>query len=420
MSKTVRVLHIEDSEDDAALIARQFRRGGFTPEFHRIDTLEAARAALTEQTWDLVLCDYSLPGFNAQDVFSILRENKRNIPVIIISGTVGEETAVDCMRAGVRDFVLKDRLSRLLPAIERELEEAALRTEQVQMREQLRRAEDALAQSERLRSLGQMAAGIAHDLKNLLNPLSMLLQLLDRQVLRNNPDAAHKKVEEMRSIVQTGVQMIDRLHAFSRQAPENKPEAIDINCVAHEALELARPRMAQNHGTPCHLREDLGTPPLIQGSRSELVSALVNLISNAIDAMPHGGAITLRTGEEPGGAWIQVIDDGPGMLPEVEKRAFDPFFSTKGEAGMGLGLAMVYSTVMRHAGRIALATEPGKGTIFSLSFPAPSRTEPLRGSHVPSSSGDAVVSEPPDGSLAVPGVGAQGGIPGTAPAKDAR
>jgi signal transduction histidine kinase len=104
------------------------------------------------------------------------------------------------------------------------------------------------------------------------------------------------------------------------------------------------------------------------------VNALVNLIANAIDAMPAGGTITLRSGEGDGGAWVSVADDGPGMPPEVERRVFEPFFTTKGEAGTGLGLAMVQATMRRHGGTVKLVTEPGQGTTFTLWFPVPKRT----------------------------------------------
>lgn len=370
MSRPLRVLLVEDVDDDAALILRQLRLGGFRSEALRVDTLEAVSAALEAQSWDVVLCDYSLPAFTAQDVFALLRRRHPEVPFIIVSGTIGPEKAVECMRAGVSDFILKDRLGRLPHAVERELAEVARRAEAAHTREKLRRAEAALAQSEKLRALGQMAAGIAHDLKNLLNPLSMRLQLLDRQVVRNAKEATAQNVQEMRNILRTGVETIDRLQSFSRQTPEARSEAVNLDRIGHEAIEIARPRMAASPGTPCALREELGAPPPIRGNASELLLAIVNLICNSIDAMPTGGIIKLRTSASKGGALIEVIDNGPGMTPEVEKRVFEPFFTTKGEGGTGLGLAMVYSTVLRHAGAISLATEVGKGTTFSLWFPA--------------------------------------------------
>lgn len=370
MSRELRVLLIEDVDDDATLILRQLRLGGFLPQAQRVDTLEAVSAALQAQSWDVVLCDYSLPGFTALDAFALVRRHHAELPFIIVSGTLGPEKAVECMHAGVSDFILKDRLGRLPSAIEHELAEVALRAAAAHTRKKLRRAEAALAQGEKLRALGQMAAGIAHDLKNLLNPLSMRLQLLDRQVMRSAKEATSQNVQEMRNILRTGVETLERLHAFSRQAPEARTDAVDLNRIAHEAIELARPRLAARSGTPCLIRVELGEPPLIKGNASELLLAAVNLLCNSIDAMPQGGTVTLRTSSDKGGALVQVIDSGTGMTQEVKARIFEPFFTTKGEAGTGLGLAMVYGTVMRHEGTITLTTEVGKGTTFSLWFPA--------------------------------------------------
>lgn len=286
------------------------------------------------------------------------------------SGVIGKDVAVTYMRAGVQDFIREDLLVGLTTSIKRQLLDVALRAEQSRIPEGLRCAEEALLRSERLRAIGQMAAGIAHDLKNLLNPLHIRLELLDRQVRRDDPDAIHRNVEEMQGIVQTGVETIERLQAFIRHASELRSECIDVNHVCHEAIELARPRMTGRCGALCWLVEEFGTPPHIQGNRSEIISALVNLVVNAIDAMPGGGTITVRTEASQRGAMIQVRDDGPGMAPEVEKHIFEPFFSTKGEAGTGLGLAMVYRTVLSHSGTISLSTQLGKGTTFSLWFPA--------------------------------------------------
>jgi signal transduction histidine kinase len=109
------------------------------------------------------------------------------------------------------------------------------------------------------------------------------------------------------------------------------------------------------------VREELGGAPPVLGSSGEIVSALVNLIVNAIDAMPNGGTIWLRTGEADRGSWVEVADDGPGMPPEVEIRVFEPFFTTKGEEGTGLGLAMVFACMQRHGRSVTLETAPGKG-----------------------------------------------------------
>jgi signal transduction histidine kinase len=182
----------------------------------------------------------------------------------------------------------------------------------------------------------------------------------------------------MDHILRRGVQTIERLRDFSRQSPESRAELVDMNRLAQEAVAIAKPRMASR---PCSMsvREELGAPPPVMARSAELVSALVNLVANAIDAVaPAAGAdagsgregiITVRTGEARGGAWIEVADNGPGMTAEVEHRVFDPFFTTKGDDGTGLGLAMVYACVQRHGGTVALETAPGNGAKFTLWFP---------------------------------------------------
>jgi signal transduction histidine kinase len=127
--------------------------------------------------------------------------------------------------------------------------------------------------------------------------------------------------------------------------------------------------MSSGDRTPCHIVVDSGGPPPIRGAAADLVAAVVNLVANAIDAMPRGGTITVSTGVDDAGPWLEVADDGPGMPPEVRDRVFEPFFTTKGEAGTGLGLAMVYACMVRHAGTVELTSAPGQGSRFRLRFP---------------------------------------------------
>lgn len=369
--KPLRVLLIEDTEDDAALILRQLRLGGYDPQHRRVETADELRDALDAQPWDVVLCDYSLPELDAPVAFRILHDEKGlDTPFIIVSGTIGEECAVECIRFGAHDFILKDRLARLPRAVARELTEAAARAEQEQTREQLARAERALLRSEKLRGLGQMAAGIAHDLKNILTPLSFRLQMLGRQLKREALHEAQENIAEMHRTIRTGVQSIDRIRSFSRQSPETPAEIVDLNLVTHEALALTGPRIASSGGTPCEIHTELGETVLIRGHAAELTSALMNLLTNSVDALSAGGNITIRTRMQAGYAQLQVTDDGPGMGAEVEKHLFEPFFTTKGDAGTGLGLAMVYATVLRHSGTISVCTAPGQGATFTLSFPS--------------------------------------------------
>ncbi len=137
MDKKLRILFVEDSEDDANLILREVKRGGFEVDFRRVQTSDDMNSALTDQTWDLILCDYSMPKFSAQHALEILKQSRQDIPFIIVSGTIEEQTAVEALKAGAHDFLLKDKLARLVPAIERELRETAMRRERLQHEREL-------------------------------------------------------------------------------------------------------------------------------------------------------------------------------------------------------------------------------------------------------------------------------------------
>jgi PAS domain S-box-containing protein len=142
MGKPLRVLMVEDSEDDALLVIRVLKKGGYEPVYQRVETAEAMRAALREKTWDVILCDYQMPKFTGLTAIALLKETNIDIPLIIVSGAIGEEIAVDCMRFGAHDYVMKGNLSRLVPAIERELKEAETRARRRRAEEDLNQSED--------------------------------------------------------------------------------------------------------------------------------------------------------------------------------------------------------------------------------------------------------------------------------------
>src|ERR1019366_4884379 len=253
---------------------------------------------------------------------------------------------------------------------------------------ELRASQNALAHTEKLRALGQMAAGVSHDLKNILNPLSLHLQLVERAIDRGQTSEAKESIGDMKQALTRGVETIERLRDYSRQSPASRAEEVDLNRLVQEASAIARPRMAARGGRMSRIREELGAPPAVLGRSGEIVSALVNLIVNAIDALRDGGTITLRTGESDGGSWVQVADDGSGMPPDVEAHVFEPFFTTKGEDGTGLGLAMVYASMQRHGGSVRLETAPGKGAAFTLWFPrSASAAQPPGSPRAPSPGG---------------------------------
>ncbi len=238
--------------------------------------------------------------------------------------------------------------------------------------DELRKTQRALVQAEKLRALGQMASGVAHDLKNILNPLSLHVQLVERGAKKGDTTNIASSMQDIRALLARGVQTIERLRDYGQQTREASSAPVDLDHLLEEAATIARPRLAGSKVKVPRIVVQPGAPPAILGRADEILNAVVNLTINAIDAMRElGGAVTISSGTgDDGCPFVRVSDTGPGMPPDVEARVFEPFFTTKGDQGSGLGLAMVYACMQHHAGTVELKTEVGKGTTFTLHFPA--------------------------------------------------
>ena len=231
---------------------------------------------------------------------------------------------------------------------------------------ELQSTRELLVRTERLRALGEMSAGIAHDLRNIFNPLSLQIDMVKRAAQK--PEKVLEFADQMKQVVRRGVETVERLRLFGHQSREIRTEDADLDVLVDEAAALCRPRLGAS--SQVQLEVVHGGPVRVMVRGAEVVTALVNLIVNAQEAMPeHGGRITVRTGTEEDGGWLQVRDTGMGMPPEVKAHLFEPFFTTKGDKGTGLGLAMVENFVKRSGGSISVDSEPGQGTTFTLRFP---------------------------------------------------
>jgi PAS domain S-box-containing protein len=241
--------------------------------------------------------------------------------------------------------------------------------------EELRATQERAIEQERLRALGQMASGIAHDINNALVPIQGFAELLsehDDPTVRNAAQVIFKAARDITTVVQ-------RMREFYRPRTKEEPlEPLDLNALCQDALAMTRPRwhnIPQERGIVIEPRLALGDdlPPVV-GISNEVRQAIVNLILNAADAMPEGGILTLRTyrAERDGQVWavVEVSDTGIGMDEETKRRAVEPFFTTKGERGSGLGLSAVYGTMQRHDGLLEMESELGKGTTVRLWFPS--------------------------------------------------
>ena len=234
-----------------------------------------------------------------------------------------------------------------------------------------REIEAQMHQSERLTALGQMAGGIAHDFNNLLQAILGYAQLMARSP--GNVDVVRRGIEVIEKAANGGAETVRRMQKFARIRQDEPFVPMDINQVVRDSLAITRPRWEEKKvkgGVPLQLELELGPVPVVMGRPAELNEVLTNLVLNAIDAMPKGGTLRLRTrlGDHRH-AVITVADTGMGMTEEVRKRVFDPFFTTKGEEGTGLGLSVSHSIVERHGGDLRVDSHPGEGTTFTITLP---------------------------------------------------
>ena len=274
-------------------------------------------------------------------------------------------------------------------------EHVALAAHQAQLYEALQKAyndlrqtQQAVMQQERLKALGQMASGIAHDINNAISPVALYTESLLEKEPQLSPRARDYLTTIQRAIDDVA-QTVARMREFYRQRePQLMSRPVQLNPLIQQVMDLSRARwsdMPQQRGVFIKTETELAPGlPAIMGMESEIREALVNLVFNAVDAMPEGGTLTLRT-KAPASAGqpvlVEVSDTGVGMDEDTRRRCLEPFFTTKGERGTGLGLAMVYGMVRRHGAEIEIESAPGKGTTMRLSFTVPA-TQPAADSKV--------------------------------------
>jgi PAS domain S-box-containing protein len=494
MGIPLRVLLVEDSEDDALLLVRVLQRSGYDLTYERVDTAAAMSAALATHTWDIIIADYTMPDFNGLAALALMQEKNLDLPFIIVSGSIGEDIAVAAMKAGAHDYIMKGHLARLIPAVERELREAEVRrarrraeetlqesyqllhavfagtadaifvkdlqgryimmnpagartlgkspaeiigkddtallspdtarlvmehdrhvmhtgethtfeevitvgsawrthlatktphrdhqgkiigiigiardiTERKQAEEEMRRQREALYQSEKLATMGQLLAGVAHELNN---PLSVVMgqAALLRQSIRSKRQS--ERAEKIVRAAERCARIVNNFLALARQRPPER-HPLQLNQVVREAVELlAYPLRVDSVEVTFELAEEL---PVLHGDPHQLHQVVVNLVANAHQAMRETAAprrLRLRTGVGAEGkhVWFEVCDSGPGIAPELQARIFEPFFTTKPPGvGTGLGLSLCQGIVEGHGGGISVESLAGQGATFRVELP---------------------------------------------------
>ncbi len=377
-TKPLRLLLVEDSDDDAHLVIRELERAGYQPRCLRVETQGVFVRALSDQSWDVVISDHTLPQYGGMQALADLTATGKDIPFILISGTIGEDVAVRAIKAGAQDYVLKGDLTRLPVAVEREVRESAVRRERARMRERL-------VVSERMASAGILAAGVAHEINN---PLAIavvntdiIAEAVGRFRLATGTDgrsASTGFLSEIQGPLTDAREALERIRDIVRDVklfsrPDDQTHnPVDVRRVIESSVRMAWNEIRHR----ARLVKDYRDVPLVQANESRLGQVLLNLLVNAAQAISEGHAdtneirVSTKTGAG-GRVLIDVADTGCGISRENLARIFDPFFTTKPVGvGTGLGLSICHGILTELGGRLDVESEVGKGTVFRIELPA--------------------------------------------------
>jgi len=396
--KNARFLIIDDEPVSASAIEISLAAAG-QDEVLIVNDPRDALQAFHDYRPDIVLLDLSMPLMNGFEVLAELRKQvppDEQLPVIVITADPAESTRRNALTAGASDFLAKPfgstelrlRVQNLLRTrflhiglreqnrlLERRVTE---RTQELEAAlDELRETQRQAIREQRLHAFSEMAGGVVHDFNNVLMILMSLTDVMARETA-GVESALNTHVGTMQAVLQEAAQLISRLHYFCR--PKHDDDLFmptDLKRLVEDAVQLAKPKWqnaARDVGKDIRLGLETERVDLLPCNASEMREALFHLIINAVDAMPNGGELGVMLRRAEGGVELMVRDTGTGMTEEVRTRCMDPFYTTKGETGTGLGLAMVHGIVRRHAGEIEVKSQLGEGTLFRIFLPQQNAT----------------------------------------------
>jgi hypothetical protein len=402
--RPVRVLHLEDNENDQILVREMLHADGLSCDIVPVKTKGEFESFLQRGTYDVIISDFSIPSYDGLSALSISRKMSPQTPFIFFSGTIGEEVAVESLKNGATDYVLKQRPHRLAGAVRNALRNLGERLRRQQAESELRNVEEQFLRAQRLESLGMLVSGIAHDLNNALVPIIVGVDILRSETASAD---AEMMLQTMETSARRSADMVRQMLAFARGGEETKTtfQADTLIKEISKIISATFPKSIQ-----CRIRAEKNSYS-VSGLPTQLHQVLLNLSVNARDAMPDGGTLTLATkniklsaeeaaqhkGAHSGNyLCISVADTGHGISETEMPKIFQPFFTTKVPGkGTGLGLSTCQSIVKNHNGFITVESKVNAGTEFKIYLPAAGNAEPeqsdLRKTPPPAGNGERIL-----------------------------
>jgi len=394
--KQARILIIDDQVANICLLQSVFNRTGFVNHTSLTDSREAIQRIFELQP-DLILLDLNMPNVTGFDVLHELRTNlppTAFLPVLVVTGESHPKTKRKSLAAGATDFLqrpfdMTELLMRIRNLLRTRLLHLELEKQNIVLEQkvsertaelssaltELKQTQKQIVQQERLRAFGEMAGGVVHDFNNALISIIGYSDLLmeDPDILADRPMTL-SYLKTMNTAGRDAAQVVSRLRDFYRsRESEDIFAPVDLNEVIEQSVSLTQPKwktQALTSGHKIEMELDLEKLPPVSGNPAELREALTNLIFNAVDAMPAGGRVTLRSRPKDDAVLFEISDTGTGMSEDVRTRCLEPFFSTKGEKGTGLGLSMVFGIIKRHNGTLDIQSAVDRGSTFRIRLPA--------------------------------------------------
>ena len=372
MRSPLRILHLEDDPNDASLVESTLESEGIHCATICVQSRDHFVAALESGGIDLILSDFSLPVFDGLSAIATVRAGWPDLPVILVSGSMGEQRAIDSLKSGATDYVLKEQLFRLAPAVRRAMREVDERSER-------RRLEAHFVEAQKMKVIGQLVSGVAHDFNNILAVIIGYSDLITGDADVEGP--LRKYIDEIRHASERAAGLTRQLLVFGRKQ-KVIPVVLDLNKVVLDLKEMLRRLIDENIEMTTVLEDNIGH---VRADAGYVGQVLMNLVVNARDAMCNGGKLTIATSNvtlEEGElrdqgrglrgdyVMLSVSDTGTGMTNEVKALLFEAFFTTKPVGkGTGLGLVTCQTIVHQSGGYIDVCSEVGKGSVFKVYFP---------------------------------------------------